>query len=316
MDSLIGITTFVKAAETGSFAEAGRVLGISASAVGKMIARLEEQYRVRLFHRSTRSIRLTAEGAMFLERCHRILNEVAAAEAELANAAGAPRGRLRVSVPQLTDLVMPVVHTFMRACPEVDLDLDLSDRMVDIIEEGFDVVIRTGDQADSRLVSRRLGVSQRVLVASEGYLATHGEPKTPGDLLEHRCLIHKFPASGRLEKWRLELPEGQDELPLRENLVFSTVESITYLARHGDGIAYLPEFLVRDDLARGDLRAVLVDYVDDPVTFWAVWPASKHSSPKLRAFIDHIRTQLRLGPADGAAAMLPRPPAESPGSIA
>ena len=292
MESLVGITTFVQVAEVGSIAEAGRVLGISASAVGKMIARLEEQYNVRLFHRSTRSIRLTAEGEMFLARCHRILNEVEAAEAELANSSGVPRGRLRISVPQLTDLVMPVIHGFMHAYPEVDVDLDLSDRMVDIIEEGFDVVIRTGDQVDSRLVSHKLGTSRRVLVASIEYFKRHGVPKTPADLLEHRCLLHKFPASGRMEKWRLELSDGRSELPLRETRMFSTVESITFLARRGDGIAYVPEFLVAQDLLRGEMRTVLDEFVDDPVTFWAVWPASRQASPKLRVFVDHVRANL------------------------
>ena len=292
MESLVGITTFVQVAEVGSIAEAGRVLGISASAVGKMIARLEEQYNVRLFHRSTRSIRLTAEGEMFLARCHRILNEVEAAEAELANSSGVPRGRLRISVSQLTDLVMPVIHGFMHAYPEVDVDLDLSDRMVDIIEEGFDVVIRTGDQVDSRLVSHKLGTSRRVLVASIEYFKRHGVPKTPADLLEHRCLLHKFPASGRMEKWRLELSDGRSELPLRETRMFSTVESITFLARRGDGIAYVPEFLVAQDLLRGEMRTVLDEFVDDPVTFWAVWPASRQASPKLRVFVDHVRANL------------------------
>ncbi len=292
MESLIGITTFVQAAEIGSFAEAGRVLGISASAVGKTIVRLEDQYKVRLFHRSTRSIKLTAEGEMFLVRCRRILIEITAAEAELLNASGLPRGRLRISVPQLTDLVMPVVHGFMLAFPDVDVDLDLSDRMVDIIEEGFDVVIRTGDQVDSRLVSRQLGVSRRVLVGSDDYFERHGVPAKPADLLEHRCLLHKFAASGRLEKWRLEMPDGGSELPLRETRMFSTVEAITFLARHGGGIAYVPEFLVAEDLAAGRMRTVLDAFINDPVTFWAVWPASRHASPKLRAFVDHVRANL------------------------
>jgi len=292
MDSLVGIKTFVKVAEVGSYAEASRVLGISASAVGKMIARMEEEYKVRLFHRSTRSITLTTDGSMFLSRCQRILGEIAAAEAELSDAVGTPRGRLRISLPQLTGLVMPVIHGFMRAYPDIDIDVDLSDRMVDIVEEGFDVVIRTGDQSDSRLVSRKLGIAQRVVVASKAYFAEHGTPKTPMELLEHRCLLHKFPASGRIERWRFKLPEDREDLPLPEKHVLSTVESITYLARRGDGIAYIPEFLVKEDLARGDMVTALEDYVDDPVTFWAVWPALKHSSPKLRAFIDHARAHL------------------------
>jgi DNA-binding transcriptional LysR family regulator len=159
MDSLSGIAMFVQVAETRSFTEAGRLLGVSSSAVGKSIARMEERLGVRLFHRSTRS--------MFLERCRRILGEVEAAEAELSNAAGSPRGRLRISTPQLSGLIMPALDGFMVQYPEIELDIDLSDRMVDIIEEGFDAVIRTGEQHDSRLVSRRLGSCGQVLPAAQ-----------------------------------------------------------------------------------------------------------------------------------------------------
>ncbi|ELX08000.1 HTH-type transcriptional regulator [Janthinobacterium sp. HH01] len=142
MDSLSGISLFVAVAETRSFTKAGAQLGISSSAVGKSIARMEQRLAVRLFHRSTRSITLTAEGTLFLERCRRILSEVEAAEAELSELSGTPSGRLRVSTPQLTGLVMPTLTGFMRRYPDIALEIDLSERMVDIIEEGYDAVIR------------------------------------------------------------------------------------------------------------------------------------------------------------------------------
>jgi len=168
MDSLGSLSVFVQVAQTLSFTAAGRVLGVSSSAVGKSIARMEERLGVRLFHRSTRSITLTSEGALFLERSRRILAEVEAAEQELTDAAATPRGKLRISVPQVRGLLMPVLSDFMRAYPEIELDVDFSDRMVDVIEEGFDAVIRTGKPEDSRLMARHLGHYQLVLVATPG----------------------------------------------------------------------------------------------------------------------------------------------------
>jgi len=165
MDSLGSISVFVQVADTRSFTEAGRLLGVSSSAVGKSIARLEARLGVRLFHRTTRSITLTSEGALFLERCRKILAEVEAAEFELCDAASAPHGKLRVSLPQVHELVMPVMNEFMALYPQIELDLDLTDRMVDVVEEGFDAVIRTGKPRDSRLMARPLGKFHMVLVA-------------------------------------------------------------------------------------------------------------------------------------------------------
>src|SRR5882757_3320232 len=157
MDSLSGISMFVQVAETRSFTEAGRLLGVSSSAVGKSVARTEERLGVRLFHRSTRAITLTAEGSLFLERCRRILGEIEAAEVELAQSSGAPRGNLRVSLPIVNALMMPTINAFMRAYPAVQLDLEFGDQLVDVIDGGFDVVIRAGEVSDSRLMSRVLG---------------------------------------------------------------------------------------------------------------------------------------------------------------
>jgi DNA-binding transcriptional LysR family regulator len=294
MDSLSGISMFVQVAETRSFTEAGRLLGVSSSAVGKSIARTEERLGVRLFHRSTRSITLTAEGTLFLERCRRILDELEAAQAELSDAAGSPRGRLRISTPQLSGLIMPALDGFMLQYPDIELDVDLSDRMVDIIEEGFDAVIRTGEQDDSRLVSRRLGSCGQVLVASPGYLLQHGVPTHPSDLVRHACLLHKFPANGKLERWPFQLAASEAEPELPQTFVSNTIEVLGFLALQNKGLAFVPTFLVRDALASGALQIVLDDFIDQTVTFRILWPASRYASPKLRVFIDYVSENLQI----------------------
>ena len=294
MDSLSGISMFVLVAETRSFTKAGQQLGVSSSAVGKSIARMEERLAVRLFHRSTRSITLTAEGALFLERCRRILGEVEAAESELSEAAGAPRGRLRVSTPQLQGLIMPTFDAFMERYPDIALDIDLSDRMVDVIEEGFDAVIRTGAQHDSRLSARRIGACKQVVVGAAAYFAEHGTPTHPRELAAHACLLHKFPATGKLERWPFTLADGEPEPVLRERFVSNTIEAITYALEQGKGIAFLPAFIVRDAVADGRLVTILDEYMDQTVTFWILWPASRYASPKLRAFIDYVVGNMRI----------------------
>jgi DNA-binding transcriptional LysR family regulator len=179
MDSLGSLNAFVQAAKARSFTVAGRQLGVSSSAIGKAVARMEERLGVRLFHRSTRSITLTAEGALFLERCRRIFSEIEAAELELSQTHEAPRGTLRVSLPLVGMLMMPTLVAFMQAYPEIILDLDFSDRVVDVIGEGFDAVVRFAEVGDSRLMSRALGTYRRRLVAAPAYLATKGVPLIP-----------------------------------------------------------------------------------------------------------------------------------------
>lgn len=288
MDSLNGFVVFVQVAETRSFVAAGRLLGVSASAVGKSVARLEEKLGVRLFHRSTRSVTLTAEGTLFLERSRRILAEIEAAELELSQAAAAPRGRLRVSLPLVSSLVLPVLGEFMREYPEIELDLDFTDRLVDVIEEGFDAVVRTGDPTDSRLSARRLGSFRSMLVASPDYLARRGTPKVPADLLEHTCLHYRFPNSGKLELWALRRAAGEPELTLPTSMICNNIETRVCFALQGLGIAYLPEFSIREPLADGRLRAVLADHAERAGVFHVLWPASKHPSPKVRAFVDFL----------------------------
>ncbi|QDI09877.1 D-malate degradation protein R [Klebsiella electrica] len=288
MDNLNGFVVFVRVAETRSFVAASRLLGVSASAIGKSVARLEEKLGVRLFHRSTRSITLTAEGTLFLERSRRILAEIEAAEMELSQATAAPRGRLRISLPLVSSLVLPVLGEFMREYPAIELDLDFTDRLVEVIEEGFDVVVRTGDPTDSRLSARKLGTFRSMLVASPDYLARRGIPEVPADLLEHTCLHYRFPNSGKLEPWALRQAPGEADLQLPTSMICNNIETRVCFALQGLGIACLPEFSIREPLADGRLRTILADRVERTGVFYVLWPASRHPSPKIRAMVDFL----------------------------
>ncbi|WBW60261.1 LysR family transcriptional regulator [Klebsiella electrica] len=288
MDNLNGFVVFVRVAETRSFVAASRLLGVSASAIGKSVARLEEKLGVRLFHRSTRSITLTAEGTLFLERSRRILAEIEAAEMELSQATAAPRGRLRISLPLVSSLVLPVLGEFMREYPAIELDLDFTDRLVEVIEEGFDVVVRTGDPTDSRLSARKLGTFRSMLVASPDYLARRGIPEVPADLLDHTCLHYRFPNSGKLEPWALRQAPGEADLQLPTSMICNNIETRVCFALQGLGIACLPEFSIREPLADGRLRTILADRVERTGVFYVLWPASRHPSPKIRAMVDFL----------------------------
>ncbi|WP_051516937.1 LysR family transcriptional regulator [Herbaspirillum sp. RV1423] len=288
MDSLSSFTVFVQVAKTRSFVAAGRLLGVSASAVGKSVARLEAKLGVRLFHRSTRSITLTAEGALFLERSQRILAEIEATEQELLQATTTPRGRLRVSLPLVNSLVLPVLGEFMREYPEIELDLDFTDRLVDVIEEGFDAVVRTGEPTDSRLSARRLGSFQILLVASPEYLERRGSPKRPADLVDHACLHYRFPNTGKLEVWPLRVEADAPEFQLPTSMICNNIETQMCFALQGLGITCLPDFAIRDALAEGRLRTVLNKYVERTGTFHLLWPSGRQASTKIRVFIDFL----------------------------
>ncbi|KAA9000490.1 LysR family transcriptional regulator [Affinibrenneria salicis] len=284
MDSLNALSVFVQVADTRSFVVAGRNLGISASAIGKNITRLETRLGVRLFHRSTRSITLTQEGLLFLERSRRILAEMEAAREELSEATGQPRGRLRVSLPLVSALMLPVLADFMRHYPQIELDLDFTDRVVDVIEEGFDAVVRTGELNDSGLSVRKLGEYRQHIVASPDYLARYGEPREPTDLLRHRCLHYRYSNSGKREKWPLP-EEVMRQLP--HAMVCNNIETRVCFTREGLGIAWLPEFAVRDELTSGRLQIVLPQCKSQSA-FYVLWPSGRFMTPRLRAFVDFL----------------------------
>ena len=292
MDKLGTLSIFIQAAEAGSFVAAGQRLGLSGSAVGKAIARLEEEMGARLFHRSTRSMALTEEGSFFLDTCRRIHSEFETAQAQLSRSQATPRGQLRVSLPLAGMLLMPTIASFMAAYPEIDLDLDFTDRLVDVIEEGFDAVIRTGEVRDTRLMSRKLGAFKHRIVAAPAYLVANGTPDVPEDLLGHRCLHHRYANSGKLEPWPLVRDGRELKLDLPQTTIASTLEPLIYLAEHAFGITCLPPFAVASELARGSLTSLLEDHLAEAGTFRVLWPSNRYLSPKVRVFVDYMATSL------------------------
>ena len=291
MDSLGSIAMFVQVADSGSFSATARQLGLSSSAVGKSVARMEARLGARLFRRSTRHLSLTAEGENFLARCRRILAEVEAAEHELSASAQGPSGKLRISLPRYSGLFDQAILAFMRAYPAVELDLDFSDTLVNVLSDGYDAVVRTGALADSGLASRRLCTFRRLLVAAPAYLARQGRPATPAGLAQHAQLHYRFPATGRLEPWPLA---PGDPAPAC-SLVCNSVEMRVFLAVQGQGIAYLPAFTVGRELAAGQLESVLDEHTQQQATFWLLWPASSHLPSRLRVLIDFLVEQLESG---------------------
>jgi len=293
MNEITGLPVFVQAAEMQSFVASGRSLGISASAVGKSIARLEERLGVRLFHRSTRSMRLTQEGLIFLDRCRRILSELKSAELELLGAIELPRGRLRVSLPLASGLLLPLICDFMEQYSDVELDLNFTNRNVDLIEEGFDLAIRVGALDDSRLMARRCTAFRLILVASPEYIARRGRPNKASDLSNHDCLHFRFVRSGKVFNWPISPVPGAPDIRLPTRLTTNENMMLIQAAKRGLGIACVPDFTVREALASGTLCTFLEREVSQEIVWWAVWPASPHTSPKLSVFVDFLSQRLQ-----------------------
>jgi DNA-binding transcriptional LysR family regulator len=289
IDSIAALRAFVAAADARSFKAAGRVLGVSSSAIGKSIARLEAQLSTTLLHRTTRTISLTEAGSLFLVRARQVLDELKAAEAELAEISGSPRGRLRVSLALSGSLLTEAFATFVTQYPLVELDLDYSDRLVDVIDEGYDVVIRSGDTGDSRLLHKTLGHFTWRLVASPSYVDRQGLPKTPQDLTEHICLRQKL-SSGLILPWVLRSAPGL-ESPV--SMTVSVIDPLVDLVLAGAGIASLPDFLVRESIADGSMIAVLEPEMQHGGVLTMLWPASRFRVPKVRAFVDWIAHHVR-----------------------
>lgn len=302
MDNLGALNAFMQAAEARSFVGASRRLGVSSSAVGKAVARLEERMGVRLFHRTTRSIALTAEGGLLLERCRRIFAEVDAAMREMSLSQEAPRGRLRVSFPLAGMLLMPTLSAFMRAYPDIQLELDFTDRIVDVVEEGFDAVIRTGEISDSRLMTRMLGEFEYRIVGAPSYFNRMGRPEAPEDLSGHACLQHRFPSTGRFERWPLYRGDAFVGGDLPTALSASTLEPLIYLAEQGQGLACVPQFTIRKQLATGALTPVLTPFLKSTGKFRVVWPSSRQLAPKVRAFVDFMAAELVVSEEEGRSA--------------
>lgn len=294
IDYFGALGAFVQSAETRSFTKAGHRLGISSSAVGKAVIRLEQELGVRLFHRSTRTITLTAEGQMFLDRSRRMLDEFEAARSELAQAGAAPQGNLRVGLPLLGTYLMSHLLAFQLAFPDIALELRFGDRLVNVIDEGFDAVIRIGDLDDSRLTMRPLTRYQHHLVAAPAYLSRRGTPSRPFDLAAHSCLRYRYPTSGKLAPWPLLSRGRMFSMELPQSATADAIQPLQEMAEAGLGIALLPDFIIAEALAAGRLVKVLEKNIHDPRTVSVLWPSSRQSLPKIKTFVDFMAQ--RLGP--------------------
>lgn len=289
-DRLSGISAFVHAVEAGSFALAAERLNLSRSAVSKGVARLEDRLGVRLFHRTTRSLTLTDEGHAFHERCVRALAELEAAEAQLESGRHEPAGRVRISMPLLFGrrCVMPVLLDLARQHARLEFDLSLTDRRVELVEDGFDLAVRIGGLDDSSgLKARRLGAFSMVVCATPGYLAEHGTPRDLGDLPDHRCIV--YGRAGRSRAWTFTDTAGRKHrVEITQRMHIDDVQTIADVARSGAGLAQLPRWLVGEQLRSGALVELLPGHVTEELPVHAVWPAAPHLPSRTRAVIDAL----------------------------
>jgi DNA-binding transcriptional LysR family regulator len=284
VDSLSGLGLFLAVAEERSFAAASRRLGLSASATGKAVSRLEARLGVALFNRTTRQVSLTAEGELLLDRARQIREAWRETEASLSQAKVIPQGRLRVAAPAVGyRLLAPHLAEFAERYPHVVLDLDFDDRIADLTIGRIDVAIRSGVLADSSHRSRRLRDFRFLLCAAPDYLAAAGMPKTLEDLRTHRLIRYRYPGSEALQPWRFVL--AVDVEGAESAVICTNMEAVLSATLCGLGISQMPDFLVADALATGRL-ATIFDQDAPGSTFSLLWHETSHGSPKLRAFID------------------------------
>jgi DNA-binding transcriptional LysR family regulator len=292
-DRLNGITTFVQAVESGSFALAAKRMQVSRSAVAKTIARLEQRLGVRLFHRTTRSQSLTEDGQAYYERCVRAIAELDAAEEGLGAGRREPRGRLRVTMPVIFGrYCLPVLLSVARKYPELHLDVSFTDRVVDLIEEGFDLAVRIGKLPDStNLVTRRLGTQHMAIGAAPSYLAAHGRPKSVDDLEKHIGII--YGRAGETPAWRIRENDGRIRIPtVRSQLHLDDLQAITDAAISGAGLAWLPCWLLSRHVAAGELELVMDSQRVMAAEINAVWPQTRYLSYKTRVVIDALVAEI------------------------
>ncbi len=287
------VIIFAKVVETRSFTAAGRALGLPKSTVSRKVAHLEERLGVQLLQRTTRKLSLTDVGAAFYERCARISSEIAEAEQAVLLAHDQPHGLLRITAPHELGAacLSDVVSEFLLEHREVDIELELTDRPVDLAEEGFDLAIRIDRSPDSSLVARRLGSMQVHLVASPAYLARRGEPERPEDLEEHDIVLAVGP--GRRAQLDLVGPEGgRVVIQARPRLVANSVGMLREAILAGVGIGVLPAYRCTADIALGRLRSLLPEWTRSDTVIHALYPTSRHLSAKVRVFLDFLQGRL------------------------
>jgi DNA-binding transcriptional LysR family regulator len=289
MNGASEMTAFVRAVELGGFSNAARELELTPSAISKLVTRLEDRLGVRLLNRTTRRLALTPEGEAYFHRCQRILADIRDAEDEVARFRSEPRGLLRINVGTAFGMhqLTPALPEFLARHPEIQVELTVTDRVVDLIEEGADLGIRLGTLPDSSLVARKICELERVVCASPAYLRKHGTPRKPEDLLRHNCLNITY--SSALRRWAFAGPEGVRHVEVAGTVTASTAEALLQLALLGVGIIRLSDAIVGAAIREGRLVRLLHDvHHAEPLPLHAVYPHGRHRSPRVAAMIDFL----------------------------
>jgi DNA-binding transcriptional LysR family regulator len=283
------IGVFVRVIEDGSFSGAARALGLPTSTVSRRVARLEAALGARLLHRTTRKLSLTAAGRLYFERSARIIAELAEAELAVSELGSSPRGLVRGTAPVSVAGIDRLVTDFLVRYPDVQIEMDLTNRTVNLVAEGYDMAIRAGDIGDSSLIAHRLADSHLLLVASPAYLRRRGTPRTPKDLRDHDAVIYaRWPSSQ--ESWTLRGPRGPIRVPVRGRIIANHWSVLKQAALAGLGIALMPDVYCLQELESGRLKAVLPKSTPAMGGVYVVIPSRRHLSPAVRAWVDFVKT--------------------------
>jgi len=287
---------FARVAAVQNLSAVGSELGLTPGTISKRIQALEDELSARLFDRTTRSIRITEEGATFLGHVERILSEIEAARASVDDRVNKPKGKLKISAPACLGrrYIAPALCEFMREYPDIEVEVDIADRAVNLQEDGYDVAIRTGTLSDSSLIAKRLAPDRQIIVASPAYLARKGRPLRPDDLADHNCLV-----LGSSWQWLFSKNGSETSVRVNGSLRSNNGELLCDAALDGLGLIRISELEVLSDLRSGRLVQVLSDFeVTTNAAVWAVYPSSKHVMPRMRVLLDFLATWFREARAE------------------
>jgi DNA-binding transcriptional LysR family regulator len=292
MQGLQQFLAFAQTARRGSFAAAARDLGGSPSTLAKSVARLETELGVKLFHRTTRQVSLTADGERLFHRCERVLAEFEDLQADAAGTRAAPTGTLRVSLPIYYGrcFVMPLLAELLRKHPTLTLEVRLQDGFADLVRDGIDLAVRMGELRDSTLVARRIDWQRLVMVATTQYLQAHGTPRRLEDLAGHKAVTFRMPSTGRSRPWQLRQGRRTVETLPPQSVQVSDTEALGTAALLGLGLTQLPDYIVDDAIARGDLVPVLQNHQPAPMPISAVVPSGRLIPPRVRVLLEALES--------------------------
>jgi LysR family transcriptional regulator, regulator for bpeEF and oprC len=299
MDKLQAMQVFVRVVETGGVTRAADSLGVPKATATTLIQKLEAVLGVRLLNRTTRRVSVTPDGAAYYDRCLAILSLVRDTEESLGQQHATPRGRLRVDVPTLMarSVFVPALPRFFARYPDIELALASSERRADLIEEGIDCAVWSGEIEESNFVARRVGFLYFGTCAAPSYIAKYGRPEHPDDLVRHRCINHFSPRTGKITDWVFSKNGVRVQTSLRGNVALEDENSYVAAAEAGLGIAQIPAFVLKESMERGSLDLLLGDWFPEPSPLYVVYPQFRHLSGRIRVFVDWVAQM--LGDHDG-----------------